>query len=90
MIRDDVVSALLRMNVSPNVLEDFPELPGEVEGLLVYGSQARGDAVPGSDLDVLALVAAPRPSTQSGDVNVRARVESSQLSSGVSRVGCRV
>ena len=82
MIRDDVVSALLRMNVSPNVLEDFPELPGEVEGLLVYGSQARGDAVPGSDLDVLALVAAPRPSTQSGDVNVSYYTRE-QLSTGI-------
>jgi len=82
VIRDDVVSALLRMNVSPNVLEDFPELPGEVEGLLVYGSQARGDAVPGSDLDVLALVAAPRPSTQSGDVNVSYYTRE-QLSTGI-------
>jgi len=70
VIRDDVVAALLGRGVPSSVLEDFPELPAEVEGLLVYGSQARGDAVPGSDLDVLALVTAPRPSTHCGDVNV--------------------
>jgi hypothetical protein len=68
--RDDIVGALLGMNIPPRILEDFPELPGDVEGLLVYGSQARGDAVYGSDLDVLALVATPRPSTNSGDVNL--------------------
>ncbi len=55
MIREDVVGALLAMDVSPSVLEDFPELPAEVEGLLVYGSQARGDAVPGSDSMPLSL-----------------------------------
>ncbi|MCA1674127.1 MAG: nucleotidyltransferase domain-containing protein [Actinobacteria bacterium] len=82
MIREDVVGALLAMDVSPSVLEDFPELPAEVEGLLVYGSQARGDAVPGSDLDVLALVTAPRPSTHSGDVNVSYYTRE-QLSTGI-------
>lgn len=81
-MRDEVVSALLRMNVPPSVLEGFPELPMEVEGLLVYGSQARGDAVIGSDLDVLALVAAPRPSTHAGDVNVSYYTRQ-QLSTGV-------
>jgi hypothetical protein len=70
VIREDVVGALLRMDISPSVLEAFPELPADIEGLLVYGSRARGDAVPGSDLDVLALVRVPRPSTASGDVNV--------------------
>jgi UTP:GlnB (protein PII) uridylyltransferase len=61
VVRDDVVDALLAMGVSPSVLGDFPDLPADVEGLLVYGSQARGDVVPGSDLDVLALVTAFRP-----------------------------
>lgn len=70
MIRNDVVGALLAMNVPSDVVEDFPELPADVEGLLIYGSQARGDAVPGSDLDVLALASTSRPSTQSGLVNV--------------------
>lgn len=81
-IRDDVVSALRRMNVSPAVLASFPELASDVEGLLVYGSQARGDSVQGSDLDVLALVATPRPSAYSGDVNV-SYYTLQQLSTGV-------
>jgi hypothetical protein len=82
VVRDGVVGALLAMGVSPGVLGDFPDLPADVEGLLVYGSQARGDAVPGSDLDVLALVAASRPSTYSGDVNVSYYTHG-QLSTGI-------
>ena len=46
MIRDDVVAALLGMDVPSSVLEDFPEVPAEVDGMLVYGSRARWDAVP--------------------------------------------
>lgn len=51
--------------------------------MLVYGSQARGDAVVGSDLDLLALVPTARRSTHSGDVNV-SHYTRAQLSSGVS------
>jgi predicted nucleotidyltransferase len=82
VIHDDVVGTLLGMNIPPGILEDFPELPAEVEGLLLYGSQARGDAVPGSDLDVLALVATPQPSTHSGAVNVSYYTRE-QLSTGI-------
>jgi hypothetical protein len=81
-MRDEVVYALAGMDVPPSVLEDFPELPAEVEGLLVYGSQARGDAVPDSDLDVLALVTAPLPSTHFGAVNVSYYTRE-QLSTGL-------
>ena len=45
-------------------------MPGGVEGLLIYGSHARGDAITGSDLDVLALTENPLPSLNSGEVNV--------------------
>lgn len=82
MVREDLVGALLAMGVPSSVVADFPKLPAEVEGLLVYGSQARGDAVPGSDLDVLALVATPRPSTQAGVVNVSYYTRE-QLSTGI-------
>ncbi len=77
-----VIRALLEMGMSPSFLEDFPDLPGDVEALLIYGSQARGDAVPGSDLDVLALVGGPRSSSYSGDVNVSFYTRA-QLSTGI-------
>ncbi|MER5644705.1 nucleotidyltransferase domain-containing protein [Streptosporangium sp. NPDC002524] len=82
MIRDDVVSALLGMNVPARVLEDFPELPADAEGLLIYGSQARQDAGPDSDLDVLALVTTQRPSTDAGYVHVSYYTRK-QLSTGI-------
>ena len=37
---------------------------------MIYGSHARGDAITGSDLDVLALAENPLPSLNSGEVNV--------------------
>jgi len=48
--RDDTVETLLELGVSHDVLKNFPSLPSDVEALLIYGSRARGDAVPGSDL----------------------------------------
>jgi predicted nucleotidyltransferase len=80
--RNHLVSALLAMNVPSNVVDDFPTVPAEVEGLLIYGSQARGDAVPSSDLDVLALTTTPRPSTQNGHVNISYYTRE-QLSTGI-------
>lgn len=82
VIREDTIGALLKLGVSPSILEDFPELPADVEGLLIYGSQARGDAVPDSDLDVLALARIPRPSTRSGEVHVSFYTRE-QLSTGI-------
>lgn len=82
MIRDEVVDELLGMGVAPEVLSGFPDLPAELEGLLIYGSQARGDAVAGSDLDLLGLVSASTPGTHSGDVNVN-YYTLEQLSTGI-------
>jgi predicted nucleotidyltransferase len=82
MIRDDVVNAALELGVSPDILADFPELPAGTRGILIYGSQARGDAVSGSDLDLLALVGSQRPSTYAGDVNISYYTRE-QLSTGI-------
>lgn len=77
-----MVNTLLDLGVSRDVLKEFPSLPSDAEALLIYGSRARGDAVPGSDLDLLALVTKPRASTYSGDVNVSYYTRE-QLSTGI-------
>jgi hypothetical protein len=82
VIRDDLVDALLRLGVPAGILVNFPILPRDARGLLVYGSQARGDAVATSDLDLLALVDTPRPSTYTGDVNV-SYYTGEQLTTGI-------
>ncbi|GAA1434411.1 hypothetical protein GCM10009616_28780 [Microlunatus lacustris] len=64
------VQLLQAMCVPNEVLHNFPCLPADLDGLLVYGSQARGDAVAGSDLDLIGIVETSRPSTHSGVVNV--------------------
>jgi predicted nucleotidyltransferase len=82
VIREELADALLRLGVPEGILVNFPNIAGDVRGLLVYGSQARGDAVDGSDLDLLALVGTPRPSTYAGDVNV-SYYTSDQLTTGI-------
>lgn len=76
------VAALVALGVAEELLEDFPAIPHVVDGLLVYGSRARGDAVAGSDLDILALASTRRPSINSGDVSI-SFYTLDQLSSGV-------
>ncbi|WP_418605848.1 nucleotidyltransferase domain-containing protein [Georgenia sp. SUBG003] len=63
-------------------MADFPDLPADARALLVYGSQARGDAVAGSDVDLLALVDTPRPSTYAADVNI-SYYTGNQLTTGI-------
>lgn len=82
MNHGDVVRALRGLGVPVEVLKDVPELPIDAEGLLIYGSRARGDAVPASDVDLLAMVTASRPSVNVGDVNVGFYTVE-QLSTGV-------
>lgn len=69
------------MGVPESLLRDIPDLDG-LDGLMVYGSRARGDAVPGSDLDLLGLVQSPRASARSNDVHL-SYYTPTQLSSGV-------
>lgn len=81
-VTNDAIDALMKMEIPFNLLKDFPSLPAEIEGLLIYGSQARGDATPNSDLDVLALVPRPRQSIHSGGVSVSFYTVN-QLSTGI-------
>lgn len=81
--RDETIDIFVQMGIPATVLQGLPELPKDVEGLLVYGSQARGDAVPGSDLDLIALTSSPRPSRQCGDVSISYYTRR-QLSTGTS------
>lgn len=68
--RDEVLLGLDRIGVPNDLIGEIPELPDDVEALLVYGSMARGDAIPGSDLDLLAMVSRARPSHNAGLVNI--------------------
>ncbi|MCV7193154.1 nucleotidyltransferase domain-containing protein [Mycolicibacterium brumae] len=82
MERESIVEALVGLGISRDVADDLPPLADSVMGLLVYGSQARGDAVAGSDLDLLALSARLAPSVYSGMANVSFYTVE-QLKSGV-------
>ncbi|UXA11584.1 nucleotidyltransferase domain-containing protein [Mycobacterium sp. SMC-8] len=82
MQREAVLEALRSLGIPEKVLQDVPDLPAGVQGLLVYGSRARGDSIEGSDVDLLALSGRTSPSTYSGLVNI-SYYTSDQLKSGV-------
>lgn len=65
-----IEAALRQIGVPTTLSRSVPSLPPDAQAVLVYGSQARGDAVPGSDLDLLVLVPSSRPSLNAGDVSV--------------------
>jgi hypothetical protein len=68
--RSQLLESLAKLTVPGELLKCVPAMPIDFSGLLLYGSRARGDAVAGSDLDLLAIVEQPRPSAYSGDVSV--------------------
>nr|CRL55760.1 hypothetical protein CPGR_03066 [Mycolicibacterium fortuitum subsp. fortuitum DSM 46621 = ATCC 6841 = JCM 6387]CRL77410.1 hypothetical protein CPGR_02014 [Mycolicibacter nonchromogenicus] len=80
--REAVLEALRGAGIPEEVLYDVPVLQAGVQGLLIYGSRARGDSIEGSDLDLLALSERMSPSTYSGLVNV-SYYTVDQLKSGV-------
>jgi hypothetical protein len=81
--RSDLVERLLSLRVPETVVKGVPELPSSVTGLLIYGSRARGDAIAGSDLDLLALVPTQLPSVNVGAVSV-SFYTFAQLGTGIS------
>lgn len=70
MNRSQLQQSLTRLAVPSELARSVPAIPRDSSGLLLYGSWARGDAVPSSDLDLLAIVEHPKSSTYSGDVSV--------------------
>lgn len=65
-----VADALRALGVPATLTDSIPVLPSDVQGLLVYGSRARGDHTPQSDLDLLCLVPTRRVNLKSGLVSV--------------------
>lgn len=72
---------LSRMNVPRDAVETALRIaPPDAVGVLVYGSRARGDHLPKSDLDLLALVDHPAGSRSGDGVNLSCYTQE-QLSS---------
>lgn len=82
MNRDHLVASLERLGVPATAAAALPALPDDLDGLVLYGSQARGDAIESSDVDLLALVEVQRPSTYAGDVNI-SYYTAAQLATGI-------
>lgn len=82
MDRSAAVEALVGLGVSRQALNELPELRPDIRGLLLFGSQARGDAVEGSDVDLLALVPRAEPTRNSGEASI-SYYTIDQLESGI-------
>ena len=65
-----VLKRLDDLGVPEEIRESFPDLPADLRALMVYGSRARGDAVPTSDLDALGLTNSSRSTRSSGLTNL--------------------
>lgn len=78
----ELVGALTALDIPDSILDDMPAVPETVSAMVVYGSRSRGDAVEGSDLDLLALVPTQQPTISAGAVSL-SFYTSAQLDSGV-------
>jgi Nucleotidyltransferase domain len=82
MDRRVILEALASQGIPCAVASDLPPLPEAASALLLYGSRARGDALPDSDLDLLALVQEALPSVSAGAISVSFYTPD-QLSTGI-------
>ncbi len=69
-VRCAILEALADHGIPDAVTNDLTAFPEGVSAVLLYGSRARGDALPDSDLDLLALVREPLPSVSAGAVSI--------------------
>lgn len=65
-----ILEVLAGHGIPDSVTSDLKAFPKGVTAVLLYGSRARGDALPDSDLDLLALVPEPLPSVSAGAVSI--------------------
>jgi len=66
----ELIRALTALDIPDSILDDLPAVPETVSAMVVYGSRSRGDAVEGSDLDLLALVPTHQPTISAGAVSL--------------------
>ena len=78
----ELTTALTDLGVPDSILGDLPAVPDSVSAMVLYGSRSRGDAVEGSDLDLLALVPKDQPTINAGAVSL-SFYTSAQMDSGV-------
>lgn len=83
MYKREVQEKLSEMGVPADMVDAIPEFEGETIGILVYGSRARGDATPESDLDLLVMTSQRRPSWNEANVSISFYTPT-QLESGIS------
>lgn len=82
MVASEIKHALTNCGVPGPIVDKIPALPKDTRGVVLYGSRARGDAVEGSDLDLLALVSTPHRAVHTGLVSL-SFYTSTQLESGI-------
>lgn len=66
----ELTRALAALNIPSSIIDDVPAMPESVSAMVLYGSRSRGDAVEGSDLDLLALVPKDQPTISSGAISL--------------------
>jgi len=78
----ELTRALTALDIPNSIIDNVPAVPESASAMVLYGSRSRGDAVEGSDLDLLALVPKDQPTISVGAVSLSFYTPA-QLASGV-------